>query len=196
MFYQLFCKFQTLHKIMDIVIIVVIDIVWKLIALQIFKTILTLNTFCCWKVILVIHGFANSSEVVSPGSGAGITWFGQIAGVIFRWAESYLGLSRWTNCASSTPLSREGWPDCVSLELADTDISTTTNIVDRPTQLWFQQTNTNDTADTDISTKRLPWLSSRWWSWLDNKVQATQSNCFRQNIWRLSVRQLEHIMRK
>ena len=51
--------------------------------------------------------------------------------LILRWYHliwpnclSYLGFSRWTNCASSSPLSTQLWPDCVSLELADTDIST------------------------------------------------------------------------
>ena len=57
--------------------------------------------------------------------GGDITWFYWWYHLIWPNWLSYLGFSRWTNCASSSPLSTQRWPDCVSLELADTDISNT-----------------------------------------------------------------------
>ena len=68
--------------------------------------IVILNTFWCWKVILVIHGFANSSEVVSPDSGAGITCFGGKL-VELSWVE--LALS-WF----STKLQKLSWVEQVN----------------------------------------------------------------------------------
>ena len=55
----------------------------------------------------------------------GITWLWRWYHLIWPNCWSYLGFSRWTNWASSSPLSSQRWPDCVSLELADTDISAT-----------------------------------------------------------------------
>ena len=110
-------------------------------------------------MILVIQGFANSSEVVSPGSGAGITWFGQIAGVIFRWAESYLGLSwklSWVEQVNKLCLFHSTFEGGLT-RLRITGISRHRyihhHLVDRPTQLWCQPTNTKDT---DISTTTFP----------------------------------------